>query len=193
MLIIITVIALGAVVVLVIARGRRPELGFGAAAELSPADERRALDADVRRLRPGDVVNHDGNDYLVERTMVFDEDGFTWREHLLDDPVSGRSLWLSVEDDNGIEVTLYERTAGAALEPGPDDLEHEGVVYRLNERGRARFSTETAEGSAENGDMEYADYVADNRRLAFERYGTGGWEVSRGTVVAEHALDVYQR
>lgn len=189
---IVAVVAV-AVVVVVVMRGRRREIGPGGAPELSPAAERRALDGDVRGLRPGDVVNHDGGDYLVERTMVFDEDGFTWREHLLDDPVGGRSMWLSVEDDDGLEVALYERVAGAALEPGPDAIEHDGVSYRLDERGRARFSTETTEGAGESGEMEYADYVAGERRLAFERYGTGGWEVSRGEVVSEHSLDVYRR
>lgn len=167
--------------------------GGGGAPQLSPADEQRALTGDVRKLRPGDVINHDGNDFLIERTMVFDEDGFKWHEHLLDDPVSGRAMWLSVEDDDGLELAMYEKVSGAALEPGPDSLDHDGVSYRLNERGRARYTTETSQGPAESGDMEYADYVAGDRRLAFERYGTGGWEVSRGEVVSEHALDVYGR
>lgn len=193
---IVAVVAIGVVVVTLVSRSRRPAAVSGGGpgpAELSPAAEQSALGGDVRNLRPGDVVNHDGNDYLVERTMVFDEDGFTWSEHLLDDPVGGRAMWLSVEDDDGLELVLYERLRGAALEPGPDAIAHEGTDYRLDERGRARFTTQTREGAGESGDMEYADYVRGDRVLAFERYGTGGWETSLGVVVEEHSLDVYRR
>ncbi len=41
--------------------------------------------------------------------------------------------------------------------------------------------------------MEYADFAAGDRLLAFERYGTGGWEVSEGNRISEHVLDVYPR
>ena len=178
-----------------LAAGRAPAgLGAGPAEPIaSNAAADRALSGDVRALQPGDVVNHEGNDYVVERTVAFDEDGFTWHEHLLDDPVGGRAMWLGVEDDDGLEVTLWERVRGAALEPGPDELEHGGTTYRLDERGRARYSARTEAGPAESGDMEYADYVAGESLLAFERYGTGGWEVSTGSVVPEHSLDIYRR
>lgn len=157
----------------------------------SAGDEQRALHGDVRRLGPGDVVNYDGTDFVVDRTLRFEEEGFSWDEHLLEDEVEGRRLWLSVEDDEGLQVTAYERLAGAALEPGAAQIEHDGTTYRRDEQGRAAYRTEERDGPGGKGAMEYAEYVAGDRRLAFERYGTGGWEVSQGAVISEHALELY--
>ena len=185
---VIAIIAIAGTVVLITLRRR----GHGGPRPAtSAADEQRALHGDVRRLSPGDVVNYDDTDFVVDRTLRFEEEGFSWDEHLLEDEVGGRRLWLSIEDDEGLEVTAYERLAGAALEPGAAQLEHDGTTYRRDERGRAAYRTEERDGPGGQGAMEYAEYVAGDRRLAFERYGTGDWEVSLGTVISEHALDLY--
>jgi hypothetical protein len=185
-IVILAIAAVGITVVL-----RRKEGGDRSLPGPSAADEQRALHGDVRRLRPGDVVNYDATDFVVDRTLRFEEEGFSWDEHLLEDEVDGRRLWLSVEDDEGLQVTVYQRLAGAALEPGAAQLEHEGTTFRRDEQGRASYRTEERDGPGGKGAMEYAEYVAGERRLAFERYGTGGWEVSAGTVIPEHALDLY--
>ena len=189
--VVIVVVALiaGAVYALTQTRKDRPALP-----ERSAADDQRALHGDVRKLAPGDAVAYDGTDFLVDRTMHFDEDGFTWKEHMLSDAVTGRKLWLSVEDDDGLEVAVWERLPAADLEPGPASLTHDGVTYQREERGTARFRVEQTGGAtSESGTMEYAEYAAGDRLLAFERYGTGGWEVSTGHPISEHALDVYPR
>ena len=190
-LLVIILVAAAVAGAVAITRSRRRERP--ALPQRSPADDQRALHGDVRRLAPGDVVNFEATDFIVDRTMRFDEDGFTWDEHLLEDAVSGRSLWLSVEDDDGLEVAVYERVTGAALAPGPDEVVLDGVTYRRDEDGRARFRTESVGGPGESGTVEYADYAAGERLLAFERYGTGSWEVSTGRAISEHVLDVYRR
>ena len=160
----------------------------------SPEDEQRALHGDVRKLAPGDAVAYDGTDFLIDRTIHLDEEGFAWKEHMLSDAISGRKLWLSVEEDDGLEVAVWERLSGVDLEPGPATLTHDGVTYQRDERGRARFRVEQTGGAtAESGTMEYADYAAGEQLLAFERYGTGSWEVSAGRRLSEHVLDVYPR
>jgi uncharacterized protein DUF4178 len=157
-------------------------LGAGAAATVGGTD--------VRALRPGDVVMFESRDWIVEGTVRFDEGGFTWAEHRLVD--GGDSIWLSVEDDDGLEVVVWERVTGVALEPGAATLAHGGVDYALDERGRASFTSEGATGAPGGGRMEYADYEAGDRRLAFERYSEdSSWEISVGRVVPEHALDIY--
>lgn len=189
----VLVIVAVAVIAVVVALRQRAGTSGSARDTVAPsaADEQRALHGDVRRLAPGDVVAYDGTDFVIDRTMRFDEEGFTWDEHLLLDEVSGRKLWLSVEDDDGLEVAVYQRVEGAALEPGAAEVTHEGTTFRRDEQGRAAYRTEERSGPGAQGAMQYADYVADGRRLAFERYGTGGWEVSTGTPVSEHALDIY--
>ncbi len=190
-LIVIAVVALIAGVVYAVTQTRkdRPALP-----ERSAADDQRALHGDVRKLAPGDVVNYEGTDFIVDRTMRFDEEGFRWDEHLLEDAVSGRKLWLSVEDDDGLEVAVYERVTGADLSPDAAEVSHGGTTFRRDERGRASYRVErVGDAAGESGTMEYADYAAGDRLLAFERYGTGSWEVSEGRKISEHILDVYVR
>jgi len=145
---------------------------------------------DIRALKPGDVVNYDGGDFIVEGTLRLEQDGFRWAEHRIVD--GERSHWLSVEDDEGLEVVVWERTRGGSLEPGPTSLEHQGVTYELDERGHANFTAEGSTATAGGGRVEFADYEAGERRLSFERYGDeAGWEMGTGQVISEHILDIY--
>jgi hypothetical protein len=181
----------GAVVVYM--RGRRSEATAGpsgpAGLPQAPAPEPIG-GADVRALKVGDVVNYESGDYIVEGTLRFNQGGFRWEEHRLVD--GANSLWLSVEDDEGLEIVVWERLKGAALDPGPPTLEHGGVTYELDERGKANFTSEGTTGAPGGGKAEFADYEHGERRLSFERYGDdGGWEISLGRVISEHALDVY--
>jgi hypothetical protein len=144
----------------------------------------------VRTLKLGDVVNLEGADFIVEGTLRLEQDGFRWEEHRLVD--GERSRWLSVEDDEGLEVAVWERAPAGDLEPGADRISHEGVDYELHERGHASFTAEGSTGTATSGRLEYVEYAAGERRLAFERFGAdAGWELGSGAVVSEHALDIY--
>ena len=187
-ILVVLVIAAGATAVMRSRGEERPALP-----NRSPADEQRALDGDVRRLAPGDVVAYEGTDFIVDRTMRFDEDGFTWDEHLLDDAVGGRKLWLSVEDDDGLEVAVFERVDGADLAPDAKEVTLDGTTFRRDAHGNASFRTERVGAAGESGTVEFADYSSGDELLAFERYGTGSWEVSRGRRISEHVLDVYAR
>ena len=150
----------------------------------------RPASSGVRTLKPGDVVNYEAKDFIVEGTITFNEDGFVWHEHLIVDADDKR--WLSVEDDEGLEVAIWTRLSGATLEPGPGTIEHDGITYRLDERGGATFTAQGSTGTGPSGRAEYADYQSGENRLSFERYGAdGGWEISVGHVISEHVLDVY--
>jgi hypothetical protein len=158
--------------------------------ELAPVAPDYPLAGDVRALTVGDVVNHEGSDFIVDGTLRFEQGGFVWQEHLLVD--GARRVWLSVEDDEGLELCEWTRARLPGLEPGPNSLEHDGVRYELEERGSAAYTSEGRTGAPPSGRAEFADYVAGDRRLSFERYGTGGdWEVSVGRVVPEGALDIF--
>jgi len=144
---------------------------------------------DPRRLKVGDIVGFDGRDYVVRGTIRLDQSGFMWEEHLLDDTTD--RAWLSVEDDEGLELCLWHRVTGSPHVPGASSLTDEGVEYLLAERGVATFRAEGTTGTASSGDLEYLDYAAGSRRLSFERFGATTWEVSRGRVVGERELTIY--
>ena len=182
---------IGAAVVYMRGRQKQASAGSSGPAGLPQAPAPEPIGGvEVRAMKVGDVVNYEGGDYIVEGTLRFDQGGFRWQEHrLVDGP---KSLWLSVEDDEGLEIVVWERAKGAALEPGPATLEHVGVTYELDERGHASFTSEGVTGAPGGGKAEFVDYASGRRRLAFERYGDdSGWEISLGEVISEHALDIY--
>ena len=144
---------------------------------------------DPREIKVGDVVAVAGSDFVVRGTLRFDQDGFTWQEHLIDDVKNRR--WLSVEDDEGLELCLWERQEPSVAAPGAQEIEVGGVTYRLEEHGTARFTSEGTTGTAPSGQVEYYDYAAGDRRLSFERFGTTSWEVSTGHVLGEREVDVF--
>jgi hypothetical protein len=145
---------------------------------------------DPRRIKVGDVVAHEGRDFLVRGTLSFDQDGFRWQEHHLDDTSVRR--WLSVEDDEELELVLWHAVDGLGLEPGADEVTHDGVAFRRDEHGTATFAAAGSTGTAPAGTVEYYDYAAGDRRLSFERYGSiEEWEVGVGEVVNERSLDIY--
>ena len=143
---------------------------------------------DPREIKVGDVVAISGSDFIVRGTLRFDQSGFIWQEHFLDDVQNRR--WLSVEDDEGLELCLWERRSPAEEAPGGTEVVVEGVTYRLQEHGTAAFTGEGTTGTAPSGQAEYYDYAAGDRRLSFERFGTQSWEVSTGWVLALREVQV---
>src|SRR5688572_2434757 len=148
-----------------------------------------AVRSDPRRITIGDVLRFEWRDFIVRGSITFDQDGFLWQEHLLDDVEVKR--WLSVEDDEGLEIAFWTAIKGAGLQPGPQTIEYGGKTYELDEKGSARFTAVGTTGTGPNGRVEYYDYEAGAELLAFERYGEGDWEVATGRTVGEFELDIY--
>lgn len=200
----------GTVVIVVVVVVAVVALAVAAVVVAARLSARRARDARARqhaetarvmtpdgRISPvaitvGDVVNVKGTDNLVVGSVRYDEDGFQWLEHLLED---AERTWLSVEDDEGaLETVLWRQVKGTGLEPGPAEVTWDGVAYTLDERGRAAYSGAGTTGLPAHGHMEYADYVGpDDRRLGFERFTSGSWEVALGRVLAPADLTIWAR
>ena len=190
----------GVVYVLVtLLRRRKLEQGLAERARTVDPMADGPLVFDPRRLKPGDVVrlSSEPGDWVVRGTLAFEEDGYRWKEHLLDGSTAAgeRRHWLSVEEgESGLELVLWDRLPGSDLTPDTVEVASDGVAYRRDERGRARYASTGTTGAPESGTAEYADYVpaaGGDRRLSFERYSTGGsWEVSTGRVVLAESLTI---
>jgi hypothetical protein len=200
-LLLVALLLVAVAVVVLIAVLKRRKLEQGLAERATQVDPMAAgpLTSDPRRLKAGDVVRISGEagEWVVRGTLAFDEDGYRWKEHLLDGSTAegDRRHWLSVEEDEGgLELVLWDRLAGSDLTPDSAEVAHGGTAYRRDERGRARYASTGTTGAPEAGEAEYADYLpADGggRRLSFERYSTSGsWEVSLGRVVLPEGLSI---
>jgi hypothetical protein len=190
-LLLLIVIAAVAVAVVMYRRYTAAQAANRQAAPAVPRDPLRteSVRSDPRRITVGDVIRFDGRDFIVRGSIRFEQDGFEWQEHFLDDVEVKR--WLSVEDDEGIEIGYWVGVKGGDLQPGPKTLDYEGRTYELDEKGSARFSAVGTTGTGPNGRVEYYDYESGDALLAFERYGDGDWEMATGRTVGEYELDIY--
>ena len=165
-------------------RSRAPEDVIG--------DVNEPSDTALRNLRNGDVVEYLGHTWFVRGRLDHDEQGYRWTDHLFDDAETKR--WLTVEDDESLEVSLWHGIPLGDLEQGEAgdrDVIVDGVAYRLQERGTSSYRAEGATGPASEGTAEYADYRSkDGRLLGFERFGSH-WEVSLGEPLHSWELTVY--
>ena len=199
LLLVLALVVLAVVLLVVVLQRRRKEQGLADRARTVDPMAAGPMVSDPRRLKPGDIVriSADPGDWVVRGTLAFDEDGYRWKEHLLDGSTAAgeRRHWLSVEDgEGGLELVLWDRIPGSDLTPDAAEVAHDGVAYRRDERGRARYASTGTTGAPESGTAEYADYLpagGGERRLSFERYSAGGsWEVSTGRVVLAESLTI---
>ena len=144
-------------------------------------------------LKVSDVVAYHARDWVVRGTLRFDDGGYTWAEHLISD--AREQHWLSVEDDEGISVSLWQRVPRTEVdgEPGDRTVTHAQVGYTLHEDGQAAYTAEGTTGTASSGTARYVDYRGpDDKRLSFEQFGKD-WEVSVGHTVLPRTVDVFPR
>ncbi len=185
LLLLLVVIALGAAALVWFLRRSKATAAPPPRVDPFKADEGRV---DPRQIKVGDILTIEGSDFVVRGTLRFDQSGFTWQEHFIDDVHNRR--WLSVEDDEGLELCLWERHDPGVGEPGAPEVAVDGVSFRLMEHGTAAFTSEGTTGVAPSGQAEYYDYAAGDRRLSFERFGAASWEVSTGRVLGLREVQV---
>ncbi len=189
---VVVLVAVLAVIAVVVWRAFRRSRPSASTSPPAPSDPLRSHEGitDVRTVRAGDMVDYGGTLYFVRGSLRLTEGGYSWAEHFLDD-ARGRRCWISVEEDPDLEVMFWTES-DAATEPAGDEMSVEGVRYRLEERGTARYRSEGTTTLAEQGTVEYADYEGEGERaLGFERFDGGKWEIGVGEPVVLSALRVY--
>lgn len=170
----------------------------GAASTPPPAEptdpfqtgDQDSLRGDPRKLRAGDIVEIRTDTYTVRGSLRYSEGGWTWAEHLLDD-AKGTQVWLGVEEDPDLELSLWTPVADVD-EPGPRKLEYRGRTYYKEESGSAHFSSEATTGLDSAGSARYYDYEApDGAMLGFESFGDADWEASAGEELTRYDVRIY--
>ncbi len=167
-LIVVLILVVIAAVVFVVLRGRQGKPN----ARVDPLADYPEV-YDPHKIGVGDIITYAGIDHVVRGTITLDEEGYIWREHLLDGSTGRR--WLTVEDDEGeLEMTLWMRREGTNLVPNGDVI-LDDKVHRKIESGTAKFTAEGTTGTAPSGSMEYADYATADKTglIAFEKWTRG--------------------
>ncbi|GGI67841.1 hypothetical protein GCM10011581_00910 [Saccharopolyspora subtropica] len=149
-----------------------------------------SLRGDPRALRAGDIVEVRGRTYTVRGTVRLSEGSWHWSEHLLDDAKGGQ-VWLAVEEDPDLILSLWTPVADAG-QPGPKTIDFGGRTYHSEESGSATFRSEATTGLAEQGTVRYHDYEAsDGSLLGFESYDGADWEASTGEELSRYDVLLY--
>lgn len=197
LLVIVLLVALVLAVVVLVQVLRRRKLEQGLRERATSADPMAAGPglSDPERIAAGDVITFEGHEWVVRGTLAMDEDGYRWKEHLLDaSGVAGElRCWLSVErGEGGLEVVVWDRIPGASYTPELKELTHDGVTYRRDEQGGAAFAATGSTGTGTDGSMHYADYVGPaGEQLSLERFtAAGSWECSTGRTIAAESLTI---
>jgi Domain of unknown function (DUF4178) len=138
-------------------------------------------------LQPGDIVQAEAGDWVVEERLLYDQQGFTWLEYLLRDGALRR--WLVVCEDDELELSWLEEidlgeldVQGAELlaavhQSGgtwsfPPSCAWRGVSHRRCEQGEARVSGAAGRCHRRPGACRFADYqAAGGGLLCLEAWG----------------------
>lgn len=158
---------------------------FGGADKKEPKAEKRTL----LNLRIGDFVSYDLADYEVTSKIHYNDSGYSWDAYQL--VSAGKTLWLSVEMDDELEVGMYEKVRIPGLEPGSKEIMYEGRSYHLEEQGRAYVQAQGRSQNINGKDMDYYEYADESAEslLSVEVWG-GDVEVSRGYEIEEFEISI---
>ncbi|MEO0802052.1 MAG: DUF4178 domain-containing protein [Cyanobacteria bacterium J06642_2] len=143
----------------------------------------------IFELRLGDIVQYFERDWVVEGRLLYDEDGFTWLEYMLQDGDDIR--WLSVEEDDWVTVALMTTVSDLELEnPPPKELTYRGDRYRCTDSGTAQMRRE---GNLRRPNAErcnYYDYEGPEKKVLSVEDWDGDIEISAGDIIAPAALTI---
>ena len=143
-----------------------------------------------RALRPGAAVRVHGEEFLIERTIRFDEDGCVWFEHRLSSDGTGRSLWLEIPADPTTRDRLRQQRDARVRPDGGPEIEHGGERLPLLMSGRASYRSVERSAAPKSGELVYHEYARGDRRVTYECRGDAVWEVSEGRAIDAAAVEI---
>lgn len=156
---------------------------------LRPNSAALPLRRSVFTLQIGDIVQYDGADWVVEGKLTFTEDGFSWFEYLLQD--GDRIRWLSVEEDDQVEVCWMETVSGVEISGAPPaQLTVNGVTYRQANSGQARMTRTGTTLNRQAQHCRYFDYEGPSPQVLSVEDWNGELEITVGQRIQPRSLSL---
>lgn len=143
----------------------------------------------VLNLQVDDIVTYDLEDYMVVGKIVYNHSGYEWFAYNLKGDT--KSVWLSAEMDDQLEIGIYERVQTKISNTIPDKLEIDGITYYKEEHGFAKITESVGQAGAVSGQqVEYWEFESDDEEyLSIEKWG-GDLELSKGYSITEKELKI---
>lgn len=160
----------------------------------SPSSDREENNAPEHRtifnLQLGDIVEHYGRDWIVEGKLIYEEDGFTWIEYLLQDQQEIR--WLSVEEDDHVELSWLQSTRILDIPRNPPNpMTFEGETYHCVDSGVANMKREGATLNRQAEQCRYFDYEGDDGKVLSVEDWNGEIEVAYGQTISSGDISIF--
>lgn len=176
----IIILAVVAIALLLTVNQRRIN-AMGKTADL-PSLERTIFD-----LQVGDIVQYMGEDWVVEGKLIYEEDGNIWWEYMLQN--GDKIRWLSVEEDDQVEVCLLENNHLLDINTTPPrKITLAGKNYHCVGTGKAFVTRIGTINKHKAETCNYFDYKGENGRVMSIEEWIGEYEVTIGESIAPHSL-----
>lgn len=141
----------------------------------------------IFELHIGDIVQHMGQDWVVEGKLIYQEEGFSWLEYMLQDGDEIR--WLAVEEDDWVTVALLAPVSSLEVSAAPpQELAYNGDIYQRRESGLATMRREGNPRRPEAETCRYFDYEGPDQKVLSVEDWDGNLEVTAGIVIAPRSL-----
>ncbi|MGF1676606.1 MAG: DUF4178 domain-containing protein [Rivularia sp. (in: cyanobacteria)] len=156
----------------------------------SKPKELPSLKRNIFNLQIGDIVQHMGIDWVVEGKLTYTVDEYTWFEYMLQD--DNQIRWLSVDEDDTVEVALLESTNQLDVSqiPPPQQLNFASDNYKCVDSGVA---TMTRVGTVQRRTAQtckYFDYQASGDKVLSIEIWHGETEVTIGHRINPRSLTI---
>jgi len=138
-------------------------------------------------LKVGDIVSYDLEDYVVIGVLEYNDEGWTWKDYHLES--EGKHIWLSVEQDDELELGIFEKVK-LPLEKPEKRIIHNGIEFELDEASSARITLAEGQVGARVGNrVKYWDYCdAEEERFISIEDWDGDFEFSYGYEIDLHEI-----
>jgi hypothetical protein len=162
-----------------------------------PAEQRT-----LQTLRVGDALSYLDEDFTVEqRHELHGDGGDAWWTYLIQSPE--RRLWLDVDEDQGLTLTMYEPSTVHVALPIGETISVVGKVFHADEHGFAndvvtKRSGESGERleywylTSDEGDQLVIRRLGDNELSDNPALQTGTVEVGIGKEIKTYDVKIYQ-
>ncbi|PSO56958.1 MAG: DUF4178 domain-containing protein [Cyanobacteria bacterium QH_8_48_120] len=145
----------------------------------SQQGETPPLERTIFTLQIGDIVQYMDADWVVEGKLTYEEDGFSWYEYMLQD--GDRIRWLSVEEDDLVEVAWLEATNSLDVSSHPpQQINFAGDSYRCMDSGVAQMTRKGNVQRRKAQQCRFFDYEAAEGKVLSVEDWNGEIEVTVG-------------
>lgn len=144
----------------------------------------------VLNMLVGDIVSIEGVDYEVQVVLKFNDHGWRWTEYKVKD--ARKTLWLSAEEDDDIEISLYEEVVAITTE-APRKYEYKGITYFMQEGSDAIVEEVMGNINVVKGEqVDYYQYSdEDGEHLLSIEIWNGQVEMSVGRWIEDYNVEIF--